>query len=131
MEEIWKPVKNYEGIYLISSLGRIKSVSRYIPTYYGLRKTKVRILKTRSDKDGYQLVNLSVNKTQNTFKVHRLVAETFIKNILNKPEVNHKDKNKANNSLRNLEWVTAKENTFHRNNFRNILILQNSDHATL
>lgn len=131
MEEIWKPIRNYEGIYLISSLGRIKSVSRYIPTYYGLRKTKVKILKTRSDKDGYQLVNLSVNKTQSTFKVHRIVAETFIKNALNKPEVNHKDKNKANNLIRNLEWVTAKENAFHRNNFTNILNRQKSDHAKL
>lgn len=118
--EIWKPIKDFEGIYLISSYGNIKSIPRLIPTFYGFRKTKVRILKTRLDKDGYVLVNLSKDKSQNTYKVHRLVAAAFIENKDIKPEVNHKDKNKSNNKIDNLEWVTAKENSTHRVNYKTI-----------
>ena len=96
MKEIWKNIKGYEGLYQISNLGRVKSFRR---------KNKV-ILKLREDKDSYLLVNLYKDRKQRTFKVHRLVAQAFLDDKNNLPEVNHRDENKVNNCLENLEWCT-------------------------
>nr|WP_312578233.1 NUMOD4 domain-containing protein [Sedimentibacter sp.] len=101
MQEIWKDVKGYEGLYQVSNLGRIKSIRNNI------------ILKQRLDKDGYCIINLSNNGMQKHYRVHRLVAETFITNDNAKPQVNHLDGNKTNNYTSNLEWVTGKENLHH------------------
>lgn len=103
MEEIWKDVVGYEGLYQVSNLGNIKSLN------YN-RTGEERILKPRTDKDGYLQVNLYNNKKLKTFKIHRLVAKAFIPNPDNKPEVNHKDEDKTNNCLTNLEWMTRLEN---------------------
>lgn len=70
-------------------------------------------LKIHSDKKGYQVVGLTINGKQVTKRVHRLVANAFIPNPENKPQVNHIDKNKSNNDVSNLEWVTASENMIH------------------
>lgn len=92
MEEVWKDIPNYEGLYQASNLGRIKS--------------KRKILKPI--KGEYLKVGLSKNGIQTTKYVHRLVAETFLgKSDL---QVNHKDENKHNNCVNNLEWITFKEN---------------------
>lgn len=101
MEEIWKDVKDYEELYQVSNLGRVKRV------------TTGRILKGGKDKYGYLIVNLYKNSVGSIKTIHRLVAEAFIPNPENKPQVNHVDENKTNNSLDNLEWMTAKENTNH------------------
>jgi hypothetical protein len=93
---------NYE----ISNLGNIRNI-----------KTK-RLLKQFKDRRGYCRVELSSNSKTKKYSIHRLVAQTFISNPQNKPEVNHKDGNKANNNVENLEWVTAKENIIHSFKFR-------------
>ena len=68
------------------------------------------IMKKASDKQGYQIISLSKNKKRKTYRVHRLIAKTFIENPQNKKEVNHIDGNKSNNCISNLEWCTRKEN---------------------
>jgi hypothetical protein len=103
MIETWKDVKDYEYLYQISNLGNVKSLH-----YSGGKKEK--ILKFSKDKDGYLQVNLTKNKKHKNYKVHRLVALNFIPNPDNLPQVNHKDENKQNNKVDNLEWCTNKYN---------------------
>lgn len=98
--EIWKPVKNYENLYEISNIGRVKNV-----------KTN-RIMKCKIDM-GYYRVGLFKNKKQTLYLVHRLVAEAFILNPENKPLINHKNGRKLDNRVNNLEWCTYKENNNH------------------
>lgn len=114
MEEIWKPIKEYEDLYEVSNLGRIKSkdrITRNGKSNYCIKKGK--ILKIGSNSLGYAIIGLWKDKKQRFFQVHRIVAETFIKNSENKKEVNHKDGNKRNNNIENLEWVTRSENVKH------------------
>ncbi|WP_284108924.1 NUMOD4 domain-containing protein [Acinetobacter pittii] len=110
--EIWKPIVGYEGIYEVSNLGCIKSLSR--ATTNKLQPfVPERILKTRIGKTGYEIVGLSKDGGQKTCKVHRLVASAFCDNPLNKPHINHKNGLKTDNNSSNLEWVTASENALH------------------
>ena len=102
--EIWKDIRGYEGIYQVSNYGRVKRF---------FQKGKERMLKGKKDKDGYVEIVLSKDSEKRYFRLHRLVAEAFILNVENKPEVNHKDKNKLNNTSANLEWVTTAENIRH------------------
>lgn len=104
--EIWKDIEGYEGLYQVSDLGRVKSLIRY-------HNTSWRILTPRLQHNGYLMVTLSKNNIKNQISVHRLVAFTFISNPENKKCVNHKDGNKQNNTLANLEWVTNRENSAH------------------
>ena len=101
--EIWKDIEGFEGLYKVSNLGRIKSLN-----YRCTKKEK--LLKHGSDKDGYLNVKLCKEGKVKSRSVHRLVAQAFIPNPDNKPEVNHKDEDKTNNKVENLEWVTSKEN---------------------
>ena len=100
MKEIWKDIKDYEGHYQVSNLSRVKSIK------FG----KERILKPVTDRHGYSIVGLWKNNKQKTYKVHRLVAEAFIPNPYNLPQVNHKDENPLNNNVNNLEWCNSKYN---------------------
>lgn len=102
MKEIWKPIKDYEGLYEVSNLGRVTSL------HHGNLK-----LLTLNLNNGYFRCGLSKEGVQTLYQIHRLVAETFISNELNKPQVNHKDGNKQNNRVDNLEWVTQLENMQH------------------
>lgn len=104
--EEWKDIKGYEGRYQISSLGRVKSLPKDIKNPNGIFKSKEKILKP-NNVNGYYKVQLYENNIRKSFFIHRLVAEAFIKNINNYSEVNHKDENKQNNKVENLEWCTS------------------------
>ena len=110
-KEIWKSVKCYEGIYEVSNLGRVKSILHYVNTRYNKRKVNEKILKLTKSKNGYIRIGLSKNGKQIIYSVHRLVAISFIQNINNLRCVHHKDSNKHNNNLENLEWISIKDNT--------------------
>lgn len=117
MNEIWKDIKGYEGIYQVSNLGRVKALERvwYSGRNGCTKRTKPEhIMKYRLAKNtGYCLLKLVKNGVEKHVLVHRLVAETFIPNPNNLPEVNHIDGNKENNCVDNLEWCTEKENISH------------------
>ena len=109
--EIWRDIKGFEGIYQISNLGDVKSLARWIKNRNGMvRNVKEKILKPYEDVGGYLTVKLPINNKQKTYRVHRLVAEAFIPNPNNYPFINHKDENKKNNNVNNLEWCTAEYN---------------------
>lgn len=108
--EIWEDIKGYEGIYQVSNYGNIKSLERIDNRG---RRAHGRILTQGKDGGGYSTVRLSKNGKCHTIHVHRLVAETFIPNLENKATVNHINENKEDNSVRNLEWATYKENAHH------------------
>ena len=113
-KEIWKDIKGYKEFYQISNFGKVKSLKRIIYKINGQKQhRKERILKMLFDKDGYKFVVLFKNNTRKHSSIHRLIANHFIPNINNLPEVNHKNGNKANNKVSNLEWCTEKFNSKH------------------
>ena len=105
--ELWRWVAGYEGLYIVSNMGNVMGVPK--PTQSGhLLKQK-----ERSGSRGYMSVCLCKDNKKKYFSVHRLVATAFIPNPKNKPEVNHKNGNRADNRVENLEWVTSSENEKH------------------
>lgn len=111
--EVWKDIAGYEGLYQVSNLGRIKSIGRHTRNRYGLMWKPGRVLNAAKDNKGYLTVVLCDNKKRHTFKVHKIVATTFILNPERKPQVNHIDGNKQNNRVDNLEWCSQSENMSH------------------
>jgi hypothetical protein len=101
MTEIWKDIKGYENLYQVSNFGNVKSLRNNIT------------LKPNVKKNGYYRVSLSKNGKVKESNIHYLVASTFIENPESKPTVNHKDLNKLNNCVTNLEWATMKEQIRH------------------
>ena len=99
--ELWRDVVSYEGLYQVSNLGRVKS-------FYGLGE---KLLTPSVNKGGYEFVILTKNKIRKSCKVHTLVARAFIPNPENKPVVHHRDSDRTNNRVDNLEWVTYHENS--------------------
>ena len=99
--EMWKPVKGYESRYLVSNKGRVYS------------NIKEKLLKPQKNEKGYLSVELRGGPKRKVKKIHRLVAEAFLKNPLSRTEINHKDGNKENNTVENLEWSTRSENLTH------------------
>ena len=105
--EVWRDVVEFEGFYKVSNRGDVYSVERR--DVMG-RKCGGRTLKTLRGKDGYLRINLSKNGITKQYLIHRLVAQAFIPNQNNYLEINHKDENKTNNRVENLEWCTRKYN---------------------
>lgn len=110
MQEVWKDIKNYEGCYQISNLGRVRSLTRKVKTFNGVRTSKGQLLKPLKTNTGYYRVDLKQNQKDKYMSIHRLVAEAFIPNPNNYPCVNHKDNNPQNNCVDNLEWCTQSYN---------------------
>lgn len=106
--ETWKDIKGYEGIYQVSDCGRVKSFPRN-----GTRINTEKILHQSFTADGYKRVRLLHGEKDRTRTVHRLVAEHFIPNDNPKLTVNHKDGDKTNNRVENLEWVDRSEQMLH------------------
>lgn len=112
MEELWKDIGivkgvDLSGLYQISNLGRVKSLERYDVSGRLIRE---KILKPCPEHYGYLVVTLCTGTISKVFKVHRLVAEAFIPNPNNLPQINHKDEDKTNNNVNNLEWCTSEYN---------------------
>lgn len=118
-EEIWLPIKDYEGCYEISNYGRVKSLPRKVghsrnPNFFTNKTGKIMDL---SFNRGYTFVRLYKNGKCGTFRVHRLVAIHFMDNPLNYEVVNHLDSNRSNNFYKNLEWCTTSMNMQHAYDF--------------
>ncbi len=118
MVETWKAVIGYEGRYEVSNLGRVRSKTRIAQRWNAILCLSGRVLKPRRSKagthgKGYPNVALSANGEVHCHTIHRLVAEAFIPNPENRPWINHKDGDKYNCHIYNLEWVTRRENELH------------------
>lgn len=111
--EVWKNIAGFDG-YQVSSNGKVKSIERLIKGYgTRIKRQKERILVSVPNHSGYHRLSLRRNNKSTNVSVHRLVAESFIVNPENKPEVNHIDGDKSNNNVLNLEWCTSSENQKH------------------
>lgn len=111
MQEVWKPIKETNGIYEISNFGNIRSIDRYARVCGGgKRLVKGRNRKPIKCRNGYLELQANLSGERKCYLIHRLVAQYFIPNPHNYPEVNHKDENPQNNHVDNLEWCTPKYN---------------------
>lgn len=115
VNEKWLPILGYEGLYEVSDLGRVRSVDRRVAykTTGGTMLRRGQLIEGVPDKKGYRHLVLCKNGKQRTVFTSRLVAQTFVPNPSNFPDVHHKDFNKSNNSANNLEWVTHQQNIGH------------------
>lgn len=122
----WKAIPNYEGYYEVSSCGLIKSVERRVPNHKGSRRVPEKILKPNTDKDGYLYISLTRYGSAKTFKVHRIVATTFFgeSNLV----INHKNMNKKDNRISNLEYVTVAENNHHARENKEFNVSKGENH---
>ena len=108
--EIWKPIDEFNESYEVSNMGRVKSLPKWMGRYF----SEVRVLKPKIDKYGYERVTLCYDNGKRKYStIHRLVANTFIKNEENLKTVNHIDGNKLNNRMENLEWMSNRDNIIH------------------
>lgn len=114
IEEIWRDVVGYEGLYQVSNIGRVKGVARKV-VFSGnkMKNWSEKVLAIGTNKLGYQQITLSNNTKTKRHSVHRLVALAFIERPHQKPDINHIDGNPSNNKVENLEWCTRSENGLH------------------
>jgi NUMOD4 motif-containing protein/HNH endonuclease len=122
-KENWMDIKGLEGFYQISDRGMVKSLPRKIVTSHGVTRNVLGgILRPNKSERGYLTIKIGISKLcKKHYFLHKMIAEAFIPNPYNKKHVNHKDGNKLNNQISNLEWVTFKENIIHA--FENGLII--------
>ena len=111
MEEIWKPVVGYEGLYEVSNFGRVRSIDRWIKRLGKIDVHRKAVMLKQAVVEGYCKVHVSKNGQTCMLSVHRLVAMAFLPNPDNLPCVNHKDENPLNNVVSNLEWCSIAYNT--------------------
>ena len=115
MEETWKDIDGYENFYQVSNIGRVRSLDRtvYTKNRWGdvrARNYKGRIIKQSLDSKGYPMVHLQVDSVSKIARVHQMVARAFVPGWFECAVVNHKDEDKTNNNVNNLEWVTFADN---------------------
>ena len=131
MEEIWKDIPGYEKYYMASTLGRIKSKDRVIKTVLKGKEIKYikrgRIMTPCLNSGKYLGLPINTDKLKKNENVHRLIAITFLPNPNNLPCVNHKDENKLNNCVDNLEWCTYQHNNVWKNRLAKSLETFNAD----
>lgn len=108
--ETWADIDGYEKLYQVSTLGRVRSLDRLVRNGNGYRLRKGRILKPQLNGSGYQQVHLSKDGNAKNYQVHQLVAQAFIPNPLQLPQVNHINENKVDNRVENLEWCDRSYN---------------------
>jgi hypothetical protein len=110
-KEVWLPIKGYEGFYEVSNFGRVKRIG----SFRGVNKKYLNnyFLTPMDNGKGYLRIKLTVNNNSKRVMLHRIIAEAFIKNELDKPFVNHIDSDRKNNLISNLEWCTQSENIYH------------------
>ena len=119
LAEEWRTITGYESLYEVSSMGRVRSNDRMIFRVNSAPYILTgRIMKIRIDRDGYELVTLNLGHKPQTFKVHRLVAQEFLQNLNNLPQVDHKDGVRNHNHKTNLRWVTVKDNCLLKHNIK-------------
>jgi hypothetical protein len=111
--EVWLPIRDYEGLYEVSNLGNVRSLGRRVDCHIRRYFREGRVRKLNVNKHGYIDIRLNKDGVKTHFTVHRLVAEAFMPNPDNLPVVNHKDGNKGNNQVENLEWCTHSQNAKH------------------
>lgn len=136
--EIWKPVKDYEGLYEVSNFGRVRSVDHYVkqpnPHDGKLQQVLRRgcVMKPSFTGSGYLHLSLSSGlRKYKTFQIHRLVAIHFIENPENLAEVNHKNEDKTDNRVENLEWCSRQYNVYYGNNTKTKPVLQMDDNGNV
>ena len=110
IQEVWRPIDGFEGLYEVSNLGRVRSCDRFVNSKGGTRLHKGKVLKQAKDGGGYLQVNLCKDGKPTAVKVHRLVWEAFHGKIPEGMQVNHIDEDKTNNSLDNINLMTPKQN---------------------
>ena len=108
--EVWRPVRDFEGLYEVSNLARVRSVERYVQFGRSQRFIESHVLTQQPMPTGYLTVSLKDKKRKVSRTVHRIVAEAFVPNPNNLKDVNHKDEDKTNNLPSNLEWCDRKYN---------------------
>ena len=114
MKEIWKDVKGYEGLYMVSNHGNLKAKPKQVNYSDGRSyKFEEKPIKCCENTNGYYYACLHKNGTVKNVRIHRLVADAFLPKVEGKPCINHIDGNKRNNNVANLEWCTQKENVHH------------------
>lgn len=118
-QEVWKDIPDYKNLYQISNFGRVKSLERLIYRKNGNYIVKEKILKNKTNTKGYLSISMCKNGKVKYVMIHRLVAQAFIPNPNNFPCINHKDENKQNNCVENLEWCTySYNNTYNNRHYR-------------
>ena len=121
--EIWKDIEGYVGLYQVSNMGRVKSLPKKKGRGEGYIKQE-ELLSCSKTGRGYPHVVLCKDSKTKTFSVHKLVALAFLENPNNLPEVDHKDRNKENNNVDNLRWVTTSENNLNRKNGKPVICVE-------
>lgn len=113
MEEIWKAIEGYEGLYEVSNLGQVRSLSHEVPYRNGgVKMVKGKVLRQNTCR-GYLKLELCKDGKPRQHQVHRLVAKAFVDGYFDGAQVNHKDECRSNNRADNLEWVTPRQNSLY------------------